>query len=59
MSETVGRTLRTLETSSVIAVKDDDNGKSVVYKWLPKERRASYIPWSERPDGKKHILFKV
>ena len=55
MSETVGRTLRTLESERRVAVKDDDNGKSVVYKWLPPERRASYVPWSDRSD--KRVLF--
>lgn len=57
MSETVGRTLRSLEESKIIAVKDDDNGKSVVYKWLPPERRATYIPFSERNGSKQ--LFRA
>lgn len=56
MSETVGRTLRTLEEQSIIAVKPDDLGKSVMYKWLNPERRRNYIPFSERSDKRK--IFK-
>ena len=46
LPETVGRALRSLEEHSLIAVKD--LGISVQYKWLPLERRASYIPSSQR-----------
>lgn len=57
LPETVGRALRLLEESSVIAVKDD--GISVQYKWLPPEKRASYKPWSTRPNHDKQTLFKI
>lgn len=56
LAETCGRKLRELESESRIAVKD--LGASICYKFLPPERRNSYIPWSSRPDGKKDILFK-
>lgn len=56
LPETVGRTLRSLEEQSVIAVKAD--GISVAYKWLPFEKRASYIPITQRPAGKEDVLFK-
>lgn len=54
MSDTVARKLREAESLKRIAVKEDKN--SVVYRWLPFERRTSYIPTSER-EGK--TLFRV
>lgn len=54
LPETVGRALRLLEEASIIAVKED--GISVQYKWLPHEKRPSYIPFSKRADKSK--LFK-
>lgn len=56
LPETVGRALRKLEEQSIIAVKGE--GISVTYKWLPHEKRKSYIPYSQRGDRAKHILFK-
>ena len=50
LPETVGRSLRSLEEDSVIAVKDD--GISVQYKWIPHELRAKYIPSSVRTGTK-------
>lgn len=58
LPDTVSRALRSLEESSRIAVKSDGS-KSVLYKWLPPERRAGYIPISQRPNGAEHILFRV
>jgi hypothetical protein len=55
LAETVGRALRRLEEQRVVAVKPD--GISVQYKWLPPERRGSYIPWSSRVAGQKNVLF--
>jgi hypothetical protein len=46
LPETVGRALRSAEESSRLAVKYD--GKNTLYKWLPYERRDSYIPTSSR-----------
>jgi hypothetical protein len=56
LPETVGRALRSLEERRVVAVKQD--GVSVQYKWLPINRRKSYIPFSERPNHQKEKLFK-
>lgn len=56
LPETVGRALRLLEESKMIAVKP--HGISVQYKWLPLDRRAKYIPSSERPEREREILFK-
>ena len=56
LPETVGRVLRHLEESSIIAVKDD--GISVQYKWIPVKYRGQYIPYSARPDYKKDVLFR-
>lgn len=56
LPETVGRKLREAESESRIAVRE--NGISVEYKFLPVERRSTYIPWSSRTEGKKDILFR-
>lgn len=53
ISDTVGRALRSEEEKSHIAVKYE--GKNTLYKWLPYERRDTYIPTSRRPDPK--VLF--
>ena len=53
IGETVGRALRHAEEEGIIAVKD--HGKTVQYKYLPVEKRDSYIPWSKRID--KSVLF--
>lgn len=55
LPETVGRALRTLEESSIIAVKPD--GISVQYKWIPHEMRNRYLPYSMRARGKESVLF--
>lgn len=59
MSDTVSRKLREAEEESRIAVKPDPNSTSVVYKFLPIERRSTYLPFSSRPKGQEHILFRV
>ena len=46
LPETVGRTLRTLEADSKIAVKYI--GKNTLYKHIPNEMRRRYIPSSQR-----------
>lgn len=56
LPETVGRALRALEEQSIIAVKAE--GISVAYKWLPPERRKTYIPSTQRKAGYEHILFR-
>lgn len=56
LPETVGRALRTLEEQKIIAVKPC--GISVQYKYLPIERRGTYIPTSARPKGSETVLFK-
>lgn len=55
LPETVGRCLRSLEEQSLVAVKSQ--GISVAYKWLPPDRRSSYIPVTRRPFGREDILF--
>lgn len=54
LPETVGRSLRSAEENHRIAVKYE--GKNTLYKWLPFERRESYIPTSQRIGG---ALFKT
>lgn len=56
LPETVGRCLRSLEESRIIAVKED--GISVKYRYIPHEWRMKYIPVSQRPLGAKSTLFK-
>lgn len=58
MPETVGRTLRILEESSIVACKPE--GKSVLYKYMPSigYYRDEYIPRSARRHGQETILFK-
>ena len=56
LPETVGRALRSLEEQCIIAVRAE--GISVAYKWLPYEKRPSYIPYSQRKSGYEHILFR-
>jgi len=56
LPETVGRKCREAEELSRIAVKSQ--GVSVAYKWLPFERRASYIPKSSRLPGEEDKLFR-
>jgi hypothetical protein len=58
LAESVGRKLRIAEEESRIAVKQDPNSNSVLYRFLPVEKRSSYIPWSMRDNDKKDILFK-
>jgi hypothetical protein len=50
LPETVGRALRTAETKKRIAVKYEK--KNTLYKWLPHDKRAKYIPTSERKDDR-------
>lgn len=56
LPETVGRALRHLEESSIIAVKDD--GISVQYKWIPVNYRGQYIPFSRRGTDTKTLFTK-
>ena len=53
MPETVGRDLRTLEETKMIAVKP--LGVTVQYKYLPEEMKGAYIPTSERTN--QNVLF--
>lgn len=55
MADTVSRTLRRMEEEKLIAVKYLPP-KKTVYKVLPQEYRAIYIPVSERQNVNK--LFK-
>jgi hypothetical protein len=57
LGDTVARALRQAESESRIARRDDDNGVSIMYKFLPPPIRNKYIPWSNRKD--KTILFKI
>lgn len=57
MKPTADRKLREAEEESRIAVKPDPNSTSVIYKFLPVEKRKSYIPFSQRNDV--NILFKI
>lgn len=59
MSDTVSRKLRESEEEGRIAVKTDPASNSVLYKFLPVDRRANYIPYSSRPDDRKNVLFRV
>lgn len=52
-SQTVGRQLRKLERSKILAGKD--YGKTVQYKFIPEHLRSKYIPKSLRKD--KDVLF--
>lgn len=56
MADTISRKLRECEEEKRLARKDD--GKSCQYKFLIPEKRKLYIPWSERPNDRKNILFK-
>lgn len=56
MPDSVSRKLREAEEECRIARRD--SGISCEYKFLPPERRKSYIPWSSRPNDKKNILFR-
>lgn len=51
LPETVGRALRGAEEKKRIAVKYE--GKNTLYKWLPHDKRAAYIPTSSRTDKNK------
>lgn len=55
MSDSVSRKLRLAEEESRIAVKDDPTSVSVMYKFLPVEKRKNYIPFSLRTN--KQVLF--
>lgn len=55
--DTVDRTLRDMESEKQIAQKPDVNSKSILYKYLPEQLRAIYIPYSERPNGMKDKIF--
>lgn len=55
MSDTVSRKLRLCEEEKRIAVKP--YGESVQYRFLPPDKRSSYIPTSERPEGKQNTIF--
>jgi hypothetical protein len=50
LASTADRKLREAEENKRIAVKYVD--KNTLYKWLPHERRASYIPTSIRKDDR-------
>lgn len=52
-SQTVGRQLRKLEESRILAVRD--YGKTKQYKFIPEHLRSKYIPTSSRTD--KDVLF--
>ncbi len=49
LPETVGRTLRDLESNKKIAVKYV--GKNTMYHTLPESKRDDYIPTAERTSG--------
>lgn len=55
MSDSISRKLRLLEESSRIAVKSDGR-KSVLYKWLPHDKRARYIPTSRRTGTELFVM---
>lgn len=55
LSDTVSRKLREAESESRIARRD--SGKSCEYRFLPIDKRATYIPWDLRPHDAKNILF--
>jgi len=56
--DTVARTLRILESEKLIAQKPDNNGKSILYKFLPEQLKDKYIPYSERPNHLKDKIFR-
>ncbi len=56
LPETVGRCLRSMEESKIIAVRED--GISVKYRYVPEHLRAAYIPSSQRKDKDKIWLQK-
>lgn len=58
LSGTVDRKLREGETRKLWAVKPDEGNVSIMLKWLPTERRESYIPVSHRNKGKEEVLFR-
>lgn len=55
LSDTVSRKLWEAESESRIARRD--SGKSCEYRFLPVDKRATYIPWDLRPNDAKNILF--
>jgi hypothetical protein len=57
-SQTVGRKLRLAEEQKRIAVKNDPSSVSILYKYLPLDRRDSYIPTSARLPGQENQLFR-
>lgn len=59
MSDTVSRKLRNSEEERRIAVKPDPNSNSILYRFLPVERREKYINFSNRRKGDEHILFRI
>lgn len=58
LSGVVDRKLREGENERRWAVKYLDS-RNTVYRWLPPDRRASYVPTSERLKGEEDKLFRV
>lgn len=56
MGDTASRKLRLCEEEKRIAVKP--LGDSIQYRFLPPDKRESYIPTSERPERKQEIIFR-
>lgn len=56
LADTVSRKLRSLEEASIIAVKPF--GASVAYRWLPPDKRDTYIRTTDRLPGKENQLFR-
>lgn len=56
ISDTISRKLRLAEEAKRIAKRK--SGKSGEYRFLPLDKRATYIPFSKRDDDKKKILFR-
>lgn len=55
----VTRRIRELEEMRLIAVKYEGATQSALYKFIPRELRANYIPVSKRPGHKKNVMWKI
>jgi hypothetical protein len=55
ISDTISRKLRLAEEAKRIAKRK--SGKSGEYRFLPLDKRATYIPYDQRPSDAKNVLF--
>jgi len=58
MSTTVARTLNIMESEKHLIQARPFGRNTVEYRFLSQNMRAEYIPWSERANEKKDVLFR-